>query len=161
MNKLPSLLIAALLVCFVTGCQTYTLPKPEISVQHPTAELNRLKKFYVVRDEEKGAQDEKHLRGLHAVQNVLTDNGMQATSGLLSAMPVDTEYKVVIHDKWFWDTYWYLLSLDIKFYDVHSGRLLASGYSRRAPPPIRRSPETMANEVFDAIFPVADDAINH
>ena len=122
--------------------------------------MHGLKKFYVMRDDEAGAQDDKHLRGLHAVQETLTDHGMPATSGLLSAMPADTECKVIIHDKWFWDTYWYLLSLDIKFYDTRSGALLASGYDRRALPAIRRDPEFMADELIEAIIPTSGGVKN-
>ena len=78
---------------------------------------------------------------------------LTATSGLESAMPADTECKVIIHDHWFWDTYWYLLSLDIKFYDAHSGTLLASGHDQRAGPETRRTPEFMANELIEALYP--------
>jgi len=154
------LLMAACLAWLTTGCSTTVLPKPEISTQSTKADLSGLKKFYVLRDDEAGAQDEKHLRGLHAVQDVLTDHGMPATSGLLSAMPADTECKVIIHDHWFWDVHWYLLSLDIKLYDAHSGALLASGFDRRAHPTIRRSPEFMANELIEAIFPASGGAKN-
>ena len=152
-NPFCPLLIAACLAWLSTSCATNELPKPEISVQSPKADLSGLKKFYVSRDDESGSQDEKHLRGLHAVQESLTDHDMKATSGLLSAMPADTECKVIIHDKWFWDTYWYLLSLDVKFYDTRSGALLASGSDRRALPAIRRDPEFMANELIEAIIP--------
>jgi hypothetical protein len=154
------LLIAACLAWLTTGCATNELPKPEISTQSPGTDLRGLKNFYVSRDDEAGAQDEKHLRGLHAVQEALTDHGMPATSGLLSAMPADTDCKVIIHDKWFWDTYWYLLTLDIKFYDAHSGALLASGSDRRAHPAIRRDPEFMANELIEAIFPASGGTKN-
>ena|ERR1022692_420082 len=154
------LLITACLALLTTGCVTNQLPKPEIATQSTKADLSGLKKFYVARDDEAGAQDEKHLVALHAVQEVLTDHGMPATSGLLSAMPTDTECKVIIHDKWFWDVHEYLLSLDIKFYDAHSGALLASGHDRRAHPTIRRSPEFMANELIEAIFPTSSGANN-
>ena len=156
------LLITSCLAWLTTGCATNhnQLPKPEISTQSPRADLSGLKKFYVSRDDEAGTQDEKHFLGLHAVQDVLTDHGMPATSGLLSAMPTDTECKVIIHDKWFWDVHEYLLSLDIKFYDAHSGALLASGHDRRAHPTIRRSPEFMANELIEAIFPTSSGANN-
>jgi hypothetical protein len=146
------LLIAA---WFVTGCAVNEPLKPEISTQSPTADLSGLKKFYVACDNDAGAQGERHVEGLKAVQDVLTDHGMPATSGLLSAMPADTGCKVIIHEHWFWDVRWYLLSLDIKFYDARSGALLASGHDRRAHPTIRRSPEFMANELIEAIFPAA------
>jgi hypothetical protein len=152
-KQFSQLLIAACLAWLTIGCASNVLPKPEISTQSPTVDLSRLKKFYVSRDNETSAQDEKHLQGLQAVQEALTDHGFPATSGLLSAMPPDTDCKVIIHEHWFWDVYWYLLSLDIKFYDTHSGALLASGHDRRAHPTIRRSPEFMANELIDAIFP--------
>ena len=157
------LLITSCLAWLTTGCATNhnQLPKPEISTQSPRADLSGLKKFYVSRDDEAGTQDEKHFLGLHAVQDVLTDHGMPATSGLLSAMPADTGCKVIIHDHWFWDLQWYLLSLDIKFYDVHSGAVLASGHSRRAAPVLRRPPEFMANELIEAIFPLSGGATNH
>jgi len=148
------LLMAAWLTA---GCAT---PKPEISTQSPRADLSGLKTFYVSRDDEAKAQDEKHLRGLHAVQEALTGHGMPATSGLLSAMPVDTGCKVMIHDHWFWDLQWYLLSLDMKFYDAHSGQLLASGFCRRAAPAIRRSPEFMANELVEAILSTCGGTTN-
>ena len=157
MKKLICQLLIA--VCLTTGCETVA-PQPEIATQRPTADLSRLKKFYVVRDDEAGAQDERHLQGLHAVQMALTEHGMPATAGLLSAMPADTECKVIIHDKWFWDVHWYLLSLDIQFYDAKSGTLLASGHDRRAHPSIRRSPEFMANELIEAIFPASGGTKN-
>ena len=160
--KLSILVVTALTgMVIVTGGCAHVSPQPEIATQPPTVDFGRLKKFYVVRDRETGGQDEKHLQGLHAVQEALTDHGMPATSGLLSAMPADTECKVIIHDRLFWDTYWYLLSLDIKFYDVHSGALLAAGHSQRAYPTIRRSPEFMANELIEAIFPASGGARNH
>ena len=120
--------------------------------------MSGLKTFYVSRDDEAKAQDEKHVRALHAAQEALTGHGYPATSGLLSAMPADTQCKVIIHDRWFWDLEWYLLSLDIKFYDARSGALLASGHSRRAHPTLRRSPDFMANELIEAIFPAAGGA---
>ena len=154
------LFMSACLTWLSTGCATNELPKPVITTQSPTADLSRLKHFYVSRDDEAGAQDEKHLQGLHAVQEALTDHGMPATSGLLSAMPADTECKVIIHDKWFWDYRWYLLSLDIKFYDARSSALLASGQDQRAHPTIRRSPEFMANELIEAIILASGGAKN-
>lgn len=182
-NKLfYPLLIVVCLAWLTTGC-VHTYPaKPEISTQSPKSDLSGLKKFYVFRDDEADAQDEKHLpglrgqnevegpplwpaylfvpalqnekhrRALHAVQEALTEHGFPATSGLQSGMPADTEYKVIIHDTWFWVFEWFLLSLDIKFYDVHSGALLASGHLKRAHPSIRRDPEFMANELIEAIF---------
>ena len=124
-------------------------------------EMSRLKKFYVARDDEAGAQDDKHLKGLNAVQQALTEHGFPATSGLLAAMPSDTECKVIIHDKWFWDTYWYLLYLDIKFYDARSGALLASGHDVRSAPATRRNPDFMANELIEAIFPASAGGAKH
>jgi len=124
-------------------------------------EMSRMKTFYVSRDDESGAQDEKHLKTLHAVQEALTEHGFPATSGLLSAMPADTECKVIIHDKWFWDTYWYLLFLDIKFYDAHSGTLLASGHDVRSAPPTRRDPDFMANELIETLFPASVGGTKH
>ncbi len=159
-NLFCASVMTASLAWLASGCATNELPKPEISTQSATADLSRLKHFYVSRDDESGAQDEKHLRGLRAVQEALTDHGMPATSGPLSAMPADTECKVVIHDKWFWDYDWYLLSLDIKFYDARSAALLASGHDRRAHPTIRRSPEFMANELTEAIFSASGGAKN-
>ncbi len=159
-NLFCPLLIAACLAWLITGCATNELPKPEISTQNIRGDFSGLKKYYVSRDDEAGAQDENHLRALHAVQESLTDHDMKATSGLLSAMPADTDCKVIIHDKWFWDTYWYLLTLDIKFYDAHSGALLASGHDRRALPAIRRDPEFMANELVEAIFPATGGTKN-
>lgn len=155
-----SLLFAAGLACLNTGCVTNELPKPEISTQSPTTDLSRLKHFYVSRDDEAGAQDEDHLRGLRAVQEALTDHGMPATCGLQSAMPADTDCRVIIHDRRFWDVHWYLLSLDIKFYDTRTGELLAQGHDRRAHPTIRRSPEFVASELIEAIFPPSAGAKN-
>jgi hypothetical protein len=146
------LLIAIGLVWLTTGCASI---QPGITTQSPMVDMKGLKKFYVARDDEAGAQDEKHLKTLHAVQSALTEHGMPATSGLLSAMPADTECKVIIHDKWFWDTYWYLLYLDIKFYDARSGKLLASGHDCRSAPVTRRDPEFMANELIEAVFPAS------
>lgn len=148
------LLVAAFLACLAPGCATRVIaPKPELAAQLPIINMSGMKKFYVVHDVEAGRQDDKHLRSLHAVEQALTDHGMPATSGLVSAMPGDTDCKVVIQDHWFWDTYWYLLSLDLKFYDARSGNLLASGHERRAPPVMRRTAEFMANEVVEAVFP--------
>lgn len=146
------LLIAACLAWLSTGCASI---QPGITTQTPTVHMSGLKKCYVSRDDEAGAQDEKHLKTLHAVQEALTEHGFPATSGLQSAMPTDTECKVIIHDKWFWDMEWYLLYLDIKFYDARSGKLLASGHDVRSAPITRRSPEFMANELIEAIFPAS------
>ena len=158
MKKLIWALI--ILAGLTAGCMT-NIPKPEISVHYPTTDISGIKKFYVARDDEPHAQDEKHLRGLHAVQEALIEHGFPATSGLLSAMPSDTECKVIIHDRWFWDLAWYQLSLDLQFYDAHSGVLLASGHSRRDAPTIRRSPEFMAYELVEAIFPATIGGSKH
>lgn len=148
------LLVAALLVCLAPGCATRAfVPRPDLSAQPPTVNMNGMRKFYVAHEEEAGRQDDRHLRSLHAVERALTDHGFPAASGLISAMPTDTDCKVLIQDHWFWDTYWYLLSLDVKFYDARSGNLLASVRERRAPPVMRRSSEFMANEVVEAVFP--------
>ncbi len=144
--------MAAALVWLTTGCASI---QPGIITQSPTVHMSGFKKFYVVRDDEAGAQDDKHLKTLHAVQEALTEHGFPAASGLLAAMPADTDCKVVIHDKWFWDTYFYLLYLDIKFYDARSGALLASGHDVRSAPNTRRDPDFMANELMDAIFPAS------
>src|SRR5664280_980598 len=101
------LLIAAWLT---SGCASTQLPKPQVSIQSPRSDMSGLKTFYVSREHEAGAENERHLQGLHAVQAALADHGMPAASGLLSAMPTDTGCKVIIRDHWFWDTYWYLLS---------------------------------------------------
>ena len=153
-NLLCPLFLAASLT---TGC---VAPKPELSIQNPTVDLGGLKTFYVARDDEAKAQDEDHLRTLRAVQEALTAHGLPATSGLLSAMPADTGCKVLVHDHWFWDLQWYLLSLDIKFYDSRSGACLASGFCRRAAPVLRRPPEFIANEVIEAILSTSARATN-
>ena len=148
------LLVAVFLACLAPGCATQVfVPKPDLSAQSPTVNMSGMKKFYVVHAEEAGGQDDKHARSLHAVEQALTDHGFSAASGLVSAMPSDTDCKVTVHDHWFWDTYWYLLSLDLKFYDARSGNLLAAGHERRAPPVMRRTAEFMANEVVEAVFP--------
>lgn len=152
---LCSLSLTVSLAVLINGCVSYQLPKPEIATQSSKSDLSAFKKFYVIRDDESGAQDEKHVLVLQAVQDVLSDHGMPATAGPLSATPKDTECKVIIHDTWFWDMHWYLLSLDVKFYDATSNTLLATGYDRRAQPSIRRSPEFMANELIEAIFPTS------
>ena len=157
-NSFFPLLIAGCLAWLTSGCATNELPKPEITTQSPTTDLSRLKHFYVARDEESDAQGEKHSRGLQAVQQALNDHGLPATSGPLSAMPPDTDCKVVIHDQWFWDVQWYLLSLDIQFYDARSNALLATGHDRRALPAIRRDPEFMANELIEALLPAPGGA---
>ena len=158
--NLYALLAAACLACLAAGCVTTTLPKPEMTVQSPKVDMSSMKRFYVARNTESGAQGDKHVLGLHAVQQALVDHGMPATSGLLSAMPPDTDCKVIIHDHFFWDVNWYLLSLDIKFYDARSGALIASGFCRRAHPSIRRPPEFVANEIIEALFPSAGGTKN-
>jgi hypothetical protein len=124
-------------------------------------DLSTLKKFYVSRDDESKAQNERHQQALHAVQEALTDHGLPATSGPQSAMPADTECKVLVHDRWFWDTYWYLLDLNIQLYDAHSGKLLAAARSRRAAPEFRRSPEFMANELVESLSPGSGQGTTH
>ena len=146
------------LACLSSGCATYTLPKPVFLIQSPKVDFKELKKLYISRDDEADAQGERTLRVFRAVQEALAGQGIPTTYGLLSAMPSDTECKVLINDKWWWDMDWYLLSLDIKFYDARSGKLLAFGYTRRAHPTIRRSPEFMTNELIDAIFPASSEA---
>jgi hypothetical protein len=153
-NSFYPLLIASCLACLAPGCATRVIvPNPELAAQKPAVNMSGMKKFYVVHAEEAGRQDDKHLRSLHAVELALTDHGFSAASGLVSAMPSDTDCKVVIRDHWFWDTYWYLLSLDLKFYDARSGNLLASGLENRAAPVMRRTAEFMADEVVEAVFP--------
>jgi hypothetical protein len=148
------LLIAACFACLTTGCGNGAPDlTPGIKTQLPTVDFSGMRKFYVSRDVESKAPDDEHLESLRAVQDALTGHGMPATSGLLSAMPADTQCKVLIHDQWFWDMGSYLLWLDIKFYDARSGALLASGHDLRSAPPTRRSPAFMANELIEAIFP--------
>jgi hypothetical protein len=145
------------IVWLTAGYATAQPPKPEISIQSPKSDMSGIRTFYVACDNEAGShkEKEKHKLALNAVQKALTDHGMPATSGLLSAMPAGTESKVIIQDRWFGYTDEYLPSLDIKFYDARSGALLASGQDKRTQPAIRRSPEFVANELIEAIFPVA------
>jgi hypothetical protein len=150
------LLVAAFLACLAPGCSTQPfIPRPELGAQPPVVSMSGMKKFYVVHADESGRQDDKHTRSLHAVAQALTDHGFAAGSGLVGAIPSDTDCKVVIEDHWFWDTYWYLLSLDLKVYDARSGKLLASGHERRAPPIMRRTAEFMASDVVEAVFPAS------
>ena len=108
-------------------------------------------------------QDEKHLQGLHAVQEALTDHGMAATSGLLSAMPADTDCKVIIHDRWFWDTYWYLCPWISTFTMLAPVPYWLPGMISEPFRDIRRTPEFMANELIAAIFsvPAVTKSPNH
>ena len=125
------------------------MPKPEISANHSLgADLSKVKKFYIAYDKE---PNERHARTLRAVQASLASRGT-AGMGLGSAMPPDTECKVVVEDHWFWDVHWYQLKLEISLFDARTGALLGSGSSRRADPSLRRGPEFMANEVLDAIY---------
>jgi len=150
---------AGALIWLCNGCVT-SVPKPEITTESPKVDMSGMKKFYVSRDDGDSAPDKNHLRGLQAVQEALTEHGMPATSGLPSAMPTDIDCKVIIHDRWFWDMETYLLSLDIKFYDAHSGVLLASGHDRRAAPVLRRDPDFLASELIEAIFPASGGSKN-
>jgi hypothetical protein len=153
-----SILLALLLTWLTTGCESI---KPGVAVKYPTVDMSKFKTFYVARDDDSDAQNERHVRTLHAVQDALADHGMAATSGMQSAIPANTDCKVIIHDKWFWDLSWYLLYLDIKFYDARSGQLLASAHDVRSAPGDRRDPDYMANEALESILHPTSGFINH
>src|SRR5215217_3717918 len=74
----------------------------------PTAgsDLQALRTYYVVRDKQTDATD--------AVQKELARRGFAATSGPKSSMPSETQCKVLVQDKWWWDITPYLMDLKVE-----------------------------------------------
>ena len=64
----------------------------------------------------------------------------------------DTECLVKLHEKWFWDSGTYLLTLEVELLNPQTKAVLASAKVRRAIPQGRRGPKIMATEALNAIF---------
>jgi hypothetical protein len=124
------------------------MPQPE---KHAARyeDLTKLKIYYVTPEKPSEKANERHQKTLEAVEDALRGRGYTVASGSASAMPADTQCKVLVNDHWFWDMGWYLLRLDLQMLDARNGTLLADGWVRRAAPSLRREPAFMANELLD------------
>jgi hypothetical protein len=131
--------LLGLVIC-ATGCA-------EVSGSSaPGVSLAPTKSFYVVRDKQSDATD--------AVQRELARRGFVATTGPESAMPANTDAKVLVEDHWYWDVTMYLVELKINLLNAKTGAAMASGRSYR-PSLERKSPDEMSHEIFDRIFATA------
>lgn len=63
----------------------------------------------------------------------------------------DYDIKVVYGGQWQWDVTWYLLNVDIRFYEKEPSLLIASAYSHRTSL-VRKSPEEVVDEAISALF---------
>lgn len=139
---------AAASLLISSGCASM-VPKPEISASRLSgADLSALKTFYIAYEKQ---PTERQTRTLKAVEAAVGAHG-SVSMGPQSAMPADTDCRVVVKGHWFWDLGWYQLKVEVSLYNARTGVLLGTGSSRRADPSLRREPEFMANEVVDAIY---------
>lgn len=63
----------------------------------------------------------------------------------------DYDVKIVYGGQWQWDVTWYLLNVDIRFYEKEPSLLLASAYSHRTSF-VRKNPAEVIDEAISALF---------
>lgn len=63
----------------------------------------------------------------------------------------DYDVKIVYGGQWQWDMTWYLLNVDIRFYEKEPSLLLASAYSHRTSL-VRKNPTEVVDEAISALF---------
>lgn len=139
MKTLTTLFLLTVLA-FLTGCAS----KQSGSIV-PGADLNTVKKFYVVRLPADNRGVEKLI-----VQD-LVGRGYVATSGEAVNVPADVDAVVTYQDKWMWDITMYMIQLDIQLRKPSNDMPLASGSSMRTSLK-RKAPAAMVKEVLDQIY---------
>jgi hypothetical protein len=136
-RTIPLALLCVLLLPLAAGCHQVS------GSAAPGANLTAGKTYYVIRDKQSDATD--------AVQKDLARRGYVATTGPESLTPSSADCKVLVEDHWMWDITMYLTELKVRVVNAKTGAELASGRSYR-PSLERKSPDEMAQEVFDQIF---------
>jgi predicted CopG family antitoxin len=63
----------------------------------------------------------------------------------------DYDVKIIYGGQWQWDMTWYLLNVDIRFYEKEPSLLLASAYSHRTSL-VRKNPTEVVDEAISALF---------
>ncbi len=113
--------------------------------QAPSARLNQLKSFYVV----KLPADERGINQL--ISDELNLRGFAATTGAAESAPEPVDAVITYQDRWMWDITMYMIRLDMQVREPQSRMVLSSGRSYR-PSLQRRSPEKMIQEVLDLVL---------
>ncbi|MEX2961555.1 hypothetical protein [Microbulbifer sp. TYP-18] len=95
--------------------------------------------------------DQFDQRGLgQIIQRQLQEQGFNILLDTLGAID-NYDIKIVYGGQWQQDITWYLLNVDIRFYEKESGLLLASAYSYRTSL-VRKKPEEIINEAISKLL---------
>ena len=121
MDKIIRPVLLVLLVLCFSGCSSVVESK-HYSKHLP---LGTMKSAYIVHD------PGSTLGCANAAQEALTTRGLTVTSGSIKDKPADADFYVEVVDRWEWDVAMYLISLDIRFVDNHTGDLIADGTFRQ------------------------------
>ncbi|WHI52761.1 hypothetical protein P3339_08360 [Microbulbifer sp. MLAF003] len=97
---------------------------------------------------EKNTTDERGLDEIISLQ--LKKKGLKVFAES-SDTSKDYDVKIVYGGQWQWDVTWYLLNVDIRFYEKESSLLLASAYSHRTSL-VRKKPSQVVDEAISALF---------
>ncbi|WP_152454007.1 hypothetical protein [Microbulbifer sp. THAF38] len=97
---------------------------------------------------EKSAIDERGLDEI--ISRQLKKKGLKVYTESTDTSK-DYDVKIVYGGQWQWDVTWYLLNVDIRFYEKESSLLLASAYSQRTSL-VRKKPSEIVNEAISALF---------
>ena len=97
---------------------------------------------------EKNKTDERGLGGI--ILRQLKEKGLKV---FLESSDVSKDYdvKIVYGGQWQWDVTWYLLNVDIRFYEEEPSLLVASAYSHRSSL-VRKDPAEVVDEAISALF---------
>lgn len=139
-------ILALIWACFIfTGCATATVGGYVV----PGAKLPNPGTYYVVFD----PSDDRATHEL--IRTSLEQRGLDAKSGFADRMPNGVDVVVRYGSRWQWDITWYLLELDVRFYEPESSLLIASANSLRTSL-ARKSPDDVVAEVLNQLFPAED-----
>jgi hypothetical protein len=138
MIKITKLLSILCLTLVISSCAL----KANIA---PEADVNNLGKIYV-------AHFEPDKRGLNKIfAEELKALGYNARAGESEDQPKDTDTLVTYQDHWSWDITNYMISIDVQFYNVKKGRLIANIHNMRTSL-VRKTPRGMIRGVLFELF---------
>src|SRR5262245_60742578 len=120
MNRNTTPLLWLLLAMVVSGCSTV-----QPGNYYGSVPLESMKTAYVVirpdYDPKIGAN----------IQEALTQHGVTSRAGPRVQKPNDVDFFVEYEDHWRWDLAMYLFSLDIRFFENTTGKLIGIGAFRQ------------------------------
>jgi hypothetical protein len=140
MIKITKLLSILCLTLVLGSCATSL--KADIA---PKADLDNLGKIYVVRFE----PDKRGLNKIFAEE--LKALGYNARAGESESQPKDTDTLVTYQDHWMWDITNYMISIDVQFYSVKKGKLIANIHNMRTSL-VRKTPRGMIRGALFELF---------